>query len=71
MDKRFIKCALKWSKKPECVGKKELPLFGDWYIVNKNNFGGFNKWNDEVKNILQNNYFGRKKLKKCRLKSIK
>lgn len=52
MDKRFIKCALKWSKKSECVGKKELPLFGDWYIVNKNNFGGFNKWNDEVKKYI-------------------
>lgn len=52
VNKRFINCALSYSKKPECVGEKELPLFGGWYISNKNKFGGFNKWNDGTKKYI-------------------
>lgn len=52
LNKRVIKCAFKWSKKPECVGQKELPQFGAWYIENKNAFSGFESWSDATKSYI-------------------
>lgn len=48
LDSHFIKCALKWSNKKECVGR-DLNTFADWY---SQNFLGFKKWNDDEKKMF-------------------
>lgn len=49
-DKHFIKCAVKWSKKFECVGRT-FKEYGPWY--NKNAYG-FKNWSfDEKQRFLQ------------------
>ena len=49
-DKHFIKCAVKWSKKFECVGRT-FKEYGPWY--HKRAYG-FKKWNfDEKQRFLQ------------------
>ena len=52
LDKKFIKCAFKWSKKPECVGGgKDLENLMRWYkYAQKEYKGGFNAWLDFRKN---------------------
>lgn len=48
LDSHFIKCALKWSKKKECVGR-DLNTFADWY---SQNFLGFKNWNNDEKKMF-------------------
>ena len=45
-DKKWIRCARKWSKKPECVGgSKDLENLTRWYRYVQNEYkGGFNAW---------------------------
>lgn len=52
LNEHFIKCALKWNLKPECVGEKDIN-YAIWYNGYKNNgFGGYPKWNDGTKQDL-------------------
>ena len=48
LDKHFIKCALKWSKEKECVGRK-LNTFADWY---SKDFWGFENWHNAEKEMF-------------------
>ncbi|MCW1361133.1 hypothetical protein OLQ22_09085 [Campylobacter jejuni] len=48
--KKFILCALTFSKKEKCIGKSNLDTLVNWGIENKNEFGNFKNWN---KNLLQ------------------
>ena len=54
MDKRFIKCALKWSKKSECVGNKELENIPVDFYRQCESEAGFLNWcqYDKVKTFL-------------------
>ena len=55
LNKHTIKCVLKWSKKPECIGDIELPKFGAWYIAHKDSFDGFKTWSDDQKKYFIKN----------------
>ena len=52
LDKKFIKCAKKWSKSSECVGdKKDLETMLQWHSFVQNEYkGGFKAWLDFRKN---------------------
>ncbi len=52
LDKKFIRCARKWSKDKDCVGdKKDLEtLTQDEYRSSKKHFGGFANWSEWQKN---------------------
>ena len=47
LDTKFIKCAIRWSNKKECVGQKELESVASilWFL---NNVGGITKWNPSI-----------------------
>lgn len=48
LDSHFIKCALKWSRKKECVGR-DLNTFADWH---SENYLGFKNWGNGEKEML-------------------
>ena len=49
LDEKFIKCAIKWSKSPECVGKKELETILQWHLTDQEQFKGFIFWSKVMK----------------------
>lgn len=57
-NKKFIKCALRWSKKIECVGdKKDLEhITRNDYRSNKQHFGGFINWGSWQKDTTARQY---------------
>lgn len=48
-NKHFIHCLLKWSKEPQCVGKKTIGFNG-----NETFQSGFKNWNLQEKNLFKN-----------------
>ncbi|MGX2983757.1 hypothetical protein [Helicobacter sp. 23-1045] len=55
IDKRFIKCAIKWSKSPECVGHKEMQQIPSAYMQTCAKDAGFLNWcqNERVIKFLR------------------
>ncbi|HDZ5091565.1 TPA: hypothetical protein RTH13_000383 [Campylobacter jejuni] len=47
LSKRFVSCAIFFSKKERCIGKDDLDTLTNWAIKNKNNFGGIENWGKE------------------------
>ncbi len=58
LNKKFIKCARKWSKNPECVGdKNDLETVSQYaYRANKKYFGGMTNWIEWQKDQAVNLY---------------
>ena len=54
-DKKFIKCAVKWSKKAECVGNKK-DLESITKFQDKKEIGGFKNWDKWTKNYATQAY---------------
>lgn len=50
LNKDFIKCAIKWSRKQKCVGRR-LNTFAEWY---SEDFLGFEKWSNGEKEMFFN-----------------
>ena len=44
LNKKFIKCALKWSSEEDCVGKGNLETLNRWPLEDQKQFGGFSTW---------------------------
>lgn len=53
INKKFIFCALSFSKSKKCVGKtNDLEILTSWYEENKKHFDSINNWNEKSKNHL-------------------
>ena len=55
LDTNFIKCAIRWSNKKECVGQKELESIASilWFL---DNVGGITKWNPNILTDILESY---------------
>ncbi|EDP6280363.1 hypothetical protein FW070_08035, partial [Campylobacter jejuni] len=47
LSSRFINCAIFFSKKEKCIGKDNLDTLTNWFLENKNQFGGIEYWSKE------------------------
>ncbi|ELU1665887.1 hypothetical protein SBP50_001610, partial [Campylobacter jejuni] len=47
LSSRFINCAIFFSKKEKCIGKDNLDTLTNWFLENKNHFGGIEYWSKE------------------------
>lgn len=57
LNKKFIKCALRWSKKAECVGdKNDLETIAQTYRSERKYFGGMINWTEWQKEQATKQY---------------